>query len=255
MMEEVTTQLRDSCEGIIASAAKEAEIIASQAKEADSEATRQEQAKWEEEKKRIASTHTFDPKIKLDVGGHSFTTTLATLTRFPDTMLGAMFSDRHALVPDEGGAYFIDRDGTHFREILNFLRAPGAYTQTVIQKKGDTSELEIEADFYGLKDLMFLPPPFVPAVPVTLMTAGRRRVTVTQDDAGLWYMEGVPPLNIPRCLVKVCNACGLGHPSSLLCSIDYQCGVPRFTTGRAITDAQPKKTGTCNWNGTYCTCE
>lgn len=33
-----------------------------------------------------------------------------------------MFSGRFELQPDENGRYFIDRDGTHFRHILNFLR-------------------------------------------------------------------------------------------------------------------------------------
>ena len=78
------------------------------------EEMRVELANWEEEKKRIASTHNLEATIKLDIGGHSFTTTLTTLTRFPDTMLGAMFSGRHALAKNEAGAHFIDRDGTHF---------------------------------------------------------------------------------------------------------------------------------------------
>ena len=33
-----------------------------------------------------------------------------------------MFSGRHALEPQEDGSFFIDRDGTHFRHILNYLR-------------------------------------------------------------------------------------------------------------------------------------
>jgi hypothetical protein len=35
-----------------------------------------------------------------------------------------MFSGRHELKKNEAGAHFIDRDGTHFNQILNFLRAP-----------------------------------------------------------------------------------------------------------------------------------
>jgi hypothetical protein len=34
-----------------------------------------------------------------------------------------MFSGRFALAPDAAdGSYFLDRDGTHFRHVLNFLR-------------------------------------------------------------------------------------------------------------------------------------
>ena len=68
-----------------------------------------ELANWEEEKKRIANTQMFEQKINLDVGGHTFVTTLTTLTRFPETLLGAMFSGRHALTKNEAGAHFIDR--------------------------------------------------------------------------------------------------------------------------------------------------
>jgi hypothetical protein len=35
--------------------------------------------------------------VKLNVGGSRFETTRATLTQFPDSMLGTMFSGRHAL--------------------------------------------------------------------------------------------------------------------------------------------------------------
>ena len=121
----------------------------------------------EEEKKRIANTHAFGPMLKIDVGGHLFTTTTATLTRFPDTMLGAMFSGRHALTPDPNGAYCIDRDGRHFHEILNFLRGSKASTkEQVVQRLSPAAleELKVEADFYGLKDLMF---PIIATVRIT----------------------------------------------------------------------------------------
>jgi hypothetical protein len=262
-MDEAISQVRDRCKGLVTAATKEAEGIVSQAK-TDSEATRQEHAEWEAEKKRIATTHTFDPIVKLNVGGHSFTTTLATLTRYPDIMLGAMFSGRHALVKDENGAYFIDHDGTHFREILNFLRVPETYSTDAVPDRVKI-ELKVEADFYGLKDLMFPPPPIPPfakAEPAAVDNAGGWSVTVTQDDAGLWYMEDgrAKQRKISRgtgttvgnmCLVSVCDECGWGQPSG---STDYCSGIADFTTGRTITDAQPRKTETCNWDGDYCYC-
>lgn len=60
--------------------------------------------------------------IPLNVGGHNFVTTLSTLTKNQDSMLAAMFSGRHQLDTDSEGRYFIDRDGTYFKHILNFLR-------------------------------------------------------------------------------------------------------------------------------------
>jgi hypothetical protein len=60
--------------------------------------------------------------ITLNVGGNKFTTTLGTLTSLPGTKLALMFSGRFEMKAAEDGSYFIDRDGTHFRHILNFLR-------------------------------------------------------------------------------------------------------------------------------------
>ena len=60
--------------------------------------------------------------IPLNVGGCSFVTTLSTLTKDKDSMLAAMFSGRHELDTDSEGRYFIDRDGTYFKYILNYLR-------------------------------------------------------------------------------------------------------------------------------------
>lgn len=60
--------------------------------------------------------------IPLNVGGYNFVTTLSTLTKDKNSMLAAMFSGRHELDTDSEGRYFIDRDGTYFKHILNFLR-------------------------------------------------------------------------------------------------------------------------------------
>ena len=62
------------------------------------------------------------PTMKLNIGGHYFTTTRQTLTKDPNSMLAAMFSGKFDMKPAEDGAFFIDRDGTHFRFILNYLR-------------------------------------------------------------------------------------------------------------------------------------
>jgi uncharacterized protein YjbI with pentapeptide repeats len=66
-------------------------------------------------------------------------------------MLAAMFSGRHELIPDKEGAYFIDRDGTHFRYILNYLRdGDAAY---IPNDKMVLEELFREANFYQLGGL------------------------------------------------------------------------------------------------------
>jgi len=66
-------------------------------------------------------------------------------------MLSAMFSGQYKLEPDENGAYFIDRDGTHFRYILNFLR-----TNELILPDDPLmrKELLIEAEYYSIPGMI-----------------------------------------------------------------------------------------------------
>ena len=59
--------------------------------------------------------HAQDSRVKLNVGGVRYETSIATLRSTPGTMLDAMFSGRHAMDPDDSdGAHFLDRDGGHF---------------------------------------------------------------------------------------------------------------------------------------------
>ena len=121
------------------------------------EKRKQLQAKVEEleaEKKAMKDVHTFQPgRLKLDVGGHKFTTSRTTLTSQPDSMLAAMFSGRHKLIQDEKGAYFIDRDGTHFRFILNYLRDGQLGEGTLPEDRFQLQELVRESDYYQLTEL------------------------------------------------------------------------------------------------------
>ena len=68
----------------------------------------------------IANTQKFDSLINLNVGGTRYTARMETLTKYPDSMLGAMFIGRHTLKKTEENEHFIDRDGKYFREFSNF---------------------------------------------------------------------------------------------------------------------------------------
>jgi len=86
-----------------------------------------------------------------------FVTSTLTLTKDPDTMLAAMFSGRHALRQDDDGSYFIDRDGTHFRYILNFLRDGCCFRSgTLPLDRAFLSELLTEAEYYQVSSLVCL---------------------------------------------------------------------------------------------------
>lgn len=82
---------------------------------------------WAIEKSQFENMQSFESTIKLNIGGHRYCIALSTLRQYPDTMLGAMFSGRHTLISDADGSFFIDRDGTHFRYILNLLRTPETF--------------------------------------------------------------------------------------------------------------------------------
>ena len=100
--------------------------------------------------KKLDQVH-FSSTIKLNVGGQHFTTSVQTLTKDPNSMLAAMFSGRFDMKPSEDGSFFIDRDGTHFRFILNFLRAGKL---TLPEGATFIKELEEEAEFYQIQGLI-----------------------------------------------------------------------------------------------------
>jgi hypothetical protein len=154
---------KNECEILLQDAKNEAETIAATSavivQDAKNEAeailagATEETKKWEAEKTALAGVQHFEPIVKLDVGGVRVTTSLTTLRRFPDTMIGCMFSGRHALPKGEDGYIFMDRDGTHFRHILNFLRSPEGYQVEVVG--ADARELRRECTYYGIDQLMF----------------------------------------------------------------------------------------------------
>ena len=109
---------------------------------------------WEEEKERVKQTKLFEKVVTLDVGGTKYRTTVATLTKYPDSMLGVMFSGRHDLPQQEDGSYFIDRDGELFKYIIMYLRDhalclsvfPTFSLSTLLQLKAEFEYLQLHSD-------------------------------------------------------------------------------------------------------------
>ena len=89
--------------------------------------------------------------VKLNVGGIPFTTTVTTLRKDPNSMLAALFSGTLEIKPSEDGSFFIDRDGTYFRHILNYLRDG----ELILPGRAEfLKELEAEARFYRLQGIL-----------------------------------------------------------------------------------------------------
>ena len=93
--------------------------------------------------------------ITLNVGGTKFTTTIATLTSDPDSMLAKMFQHEGAIQPaaqDSDGAYLIDANPDYFKPILNFLRRGELVIDPGVSRKGVMSE----AKYFGIHSLVSL---------------------------------------------------------------------------------------------------
>ena len=140
----------------------QANIAAARAKaDEERQAFEAEKQRFAQEKAAAeAGNDALDERITLDVGGQIFATTLSTLRSDPDSMLGAMFSGRHALQRTPEGHVFIDRDPTHFRMVINFLRDGERALPKALRDRGDEAdyygELLAEADFYQLTSLIAL---------------------------------------------------------------------------------------------------
>jgi hypothetical protein len=77
-------------------------------------------------------------RIVLDIGGYRYTTSVQTLRRLPGTFFDAYFSGRYTMDRSEDGSIFIDRDGKHFGQVLEYLR-----DGVVSAAERDASELDV----------------------------------------------------------------------------------------------------------------
>ena len=196
-----------------------------------------EKEQWEKEKKMIAATQIFTSKVKVNVGGTIYETSIETMTKFPDSMLGAMFSGRHRIAEDDDGAVFIDRDGHHFREILKFLRNPTSYTTDGLTER-EIRELELEADFYLLKKRMF--PEDAKLKEVRVQSRDGVWHYLSQDRSGLWYLRGCDKV-YPKTVLSYCRHC---QSASISASGSWSI-ITAFQNNRTITPNQPKVQAAC----------
>eukprot|EP01130_Rhizamoeba_saxonica_P004758 TRINITY_DN1930_c0_g1_i3.p1 TRINITY_DN1930_c0_g1~~TRINITY_DN1930_c0_g1_i3.p1 ORF type:complete len:395 (+),score=78.54 TRINITY_DN1930_c0_g1_i3:105-1289(+) len=92
-----------------------------------------------------------DGDIVLNVGGVCYNTQLSTILQ-EESVISLFFSDGFELAMVDG-AYFIDRDGSHFDVILDYLSSK--LTQEDLQKytRQTLQSLLIESEFYGTGDL------------------------------------------------------------------------------------------------------
>ena len=91
--------------------------------------------------------------ILLEIGGQVFQTSKLTLLADPNSLLGMLFRKTCPMRPS-GNTYKFDRDPTHFRYILNYLRNGGHLDKmTLPQEKKDLLELITEVRYFCLKGM------------------------------------------------------------------------------------------------------
>ena len=81
--------------------------------------------------------------VYLNVGGHAFTTRRSTL------LASNSFFSSVAVAHADAPELFIDRDPTHFRHVLNWMRG----VRHLPEDDATLSELAWEADYYCMADL------------------------------------------------------------------------------------------------------
>jgi len=106
------------------------------------------------EKSSPQSYNFVSERVKLDVGGRHYSSTFQTLTAVPDSLLAKIVRGEVPAERSSDGRIFIDRDGRHFRHILNFLRDPQNF-KIRIKDKNLMDEVKREAQFYGVEEQMF----------------------------------------------------------------------------------------------------
>ncbi|XP_061329119.1 BTB/POZ domain-containing protein kctd15-like isoform X3 [Pezoporus flaviventris] len=90
--------------------------------------------------------------VHIDVGGHMYTSSLATLTKYPDSRISHLFNGMEPIVLDSlKQHYFIDRDGEIFRYILSFLRTSKLLLPDDFK---DFNLLYEEAKYYQLQSMI-----------------------------------------------------------------------------------------------------
>jgi len=118
------------------------------------------QKKWNEVEKMMKENQDKAQQIiKFNVGGRKFETSKSTLLLIPNTYFYALLSSGN-FQPDSKGYYFIDRNGSNFECILDFLRTGKLRTSDLSQEQ--LLILEEDLDYFLISDK--IDPELIPKV-------------------------------------------------------------------------------------------
>ncbi|KAM4566553.1 BTB/POZ domain-containing protein KCTD14 [Odontesthes bonariensis] len=102
--------------------------------------------------KQASPAPSLSPIVQINVGGHLFSTTLSTLRKHPESKLAELFGGHPKLRTDAQGRYFIDRDGSHFGAVLEFLRSELLPTKNIREVHKEAVHYNIAPLIKGLEE-------------------------------------------------------------------------------------------------------
>ncbi|KAL0480745.1 hypothetical protein AKO1_006923, partial [Acrasis kona] len=91
-------------------------------------------------------------RVKLDIGGTLFSTTISTLTSQKNSFFSAMFSKDFGVKPEADGSYFIDREANDFSLILSRLRGEEVDKKMKSLSNERRERLFEDINYYCLQD-------------------------------------------------------------------------------------------------------
>ena len=111
-------------------------------------------------RRRLSGSRPHPSLVNLNIGGQDFTTTIDTILSHPPSFLSALVTTKLPTTLDSRGNIFVDRDGSRFRVLLNYLRCGTIHfvNGAVPTATGSILLEEVleEARFFGLDNLVRL---------------------------------------------------------------------------------------------------
>jgi hypothetical protein len=95
-------------------------------------------------------------KIRLNIGGTIFVTSLDTMMLEQNTFFSAMFSEEFHQQPDQDGEYYVDRDPAYFPIILNHMRGVDVKKKLAGLHLWEKSLIQQEVEFYQIESMKSL---------------------------------------------------------------------------------------------------
>ncbi|KAL0477115.1 hypothetical protein AKO1_005914 [Acrasis kona] len=152
-------------------ALRQSEEFEAQVRKDDEEIeTKKEEIKKQKVYSHVAKSLSGKNRIKLDIGGKIYVTSISTLTSQKSSFFTDMFSEQTQTKPEQDGSYFIDREAGDFDIILNRLRGEDVSKRINKLDEKRKEKLKNDVDFYLLKNtfVRYFPRQFKDVCDVTI---------------------------------------------------------------------------------------